>query len=54
MGLFGKKKCGHESSSPFRATCTRSSGHTGRHSARGMRWGSDGRILFTAKKAGGK
>jgi hypothetical protein len=37
MGLFGKKKCGHQSSSPFRTACTRETGHTGRHGARGLK-----------------
>ncbi len=63
MGLFGSstKTCGHQSSSPFRARCTKDRGHTGAHSARGMSCGDDGKITFgakasskTARKTGGK
>lgn len=53
MGLFGgSKSCGHESASPFRARCTRERGHGGDHSARGLRWGGDGKVKFGRK--GGK
>jgi hypothetical protein len=44
--MFGKKNCGHQATHPFRTRCTRGHGHTGLHSARGMKWGSDGRIKF--------
>ena len=51
--MFGKSRaCGHQSTSPFRARCTCDRGHTGQHSARGMKWGNDGRIKFGAR--GGK
>lgn len=49
MGLF-KRKCGNPSASPFRVKCTREKGHSGAHSARGMRWGADGRIKFRGSK----
>ena len=45
--MFGSSKtktCGHQATSPFRARCTRVHGHTGQHSARGLKWGSDGKI----------
>jgi hypothetical protein len=47
MGLF-KRKCGYASTSPFRVKCTREMGHSGLHSARGMRWDADGRIRFAS------
>jgi hypothetical protein len=54
--MFGgkTKACGQQATSPFRARCTRDHGHSGPHSARGLRWGSDGKIKFGARKAGRK
>jgi hypothetical protein len=49
--MFGKRTCGHEATHPFRARCTRDRGHTGLHSARGMRWSSDGRIRFGGRRS---
>jgi hypothetical protein len=46
---FLKRKCGYESATPFRAKCTREMGHSGLHSARGLKWGPDGRIKFGQK-----
>jgi len=54
MKLFGSRKCDHESVSPFKARCTREPGHTGRHGARGLRWGADGKILFTGSARGSR
>jgi hypothetical protein len=54
MKLFGKKTCGHESTHPFRCRCTRETGHAGRHGARGLRWASDGKILFASRKSGNR
>ena len=56
--MFGKKNCGHESSSPFRVKCSKTAGHSGHHSAKGLRWGADGKIKFGGKgktgRAGGR
>jgi hypothetical protein len=45
MGLFGRK-CGHQATSPFRARCTKEPNHRGDHGARGLRWGSNGKVKF--------
>jgi hypothetical protein len=52
--MFGKRTCGHQSNSPFRARCTRDQGHAGPHSARGLKWGSDGKIKFGAPRGNRK
>lgn len=54
--MFGKKKaCNHQSTSPFRTRCTKESGHSGKHGARGMTWGADGKIaLGKSGSKGGK
>ena len=49
-----KRKCGYESASPFRVKCTRDMGHGGLHSARGMKWGADGRIKFGSARKGSR
>ena len=44
MGLFGRK-CGHQGSAPWGTVrCTKPSGHGGRHGARGLSWGADGKV----------
>jgi hypothetical protein len=48
--MFGRRICGHQATHPFRSRCTREPGHTGQHSARGMTWGSDGRIKFGGQR----
>ena len=59
MGMFSSKTakpgktCGHKSSHPFSATCSKPAGHGGKHGARGMSWGNDGRIPF-GKRGGRK
>jgi hypothetical protein len=54
MGLFGKKNCDHQSSAPFKARCAKEPGHRGDHSARGLRWGADGKIKFGGGKSGSR
>jgi len=55
LGLRGSTgECGHQSASPFRARCTRPAGHSGQHSARGLRWSDDGRISFSRSRGGAK
>jgi hypothetical protein len=53
MGIF-RRKCGYESASPFRVKCIREMGHSGLHSARGMKWGPDGRIKFGSGRKGSR
>ena len=48
MGLL-KRKCGHEATHPFRVRCTKEAGHTGLHSAKGLRWSDNGVIKFGSR-----
>jgi hypothetical protein len=50
--MFGSKTktCGHLATYPFRARCSRDHGHAGQHSARGLNWGSDGRIRLGGQR----
>ena len=50
--MFGMRKCGHETTSPFRVRCTKESGHSGAHGARGLSWGADGKIKFGGGRKG--
>jgi hypothetical protein len=56
MRIFGKRKCGYTSTTPFRVKCDREIGHSGLHAARGMRWDANGRIKFGGRgpKGGGR
>lgn len=48
-GKRSAKSCGHTSSAPFKARCSKEAGHRGDHSARGLRWDSSGKIKFGGK-----
>jgi hypothetical protein len=50
MPLLSKKTCGHAGRAP-RGTmkCSKAQGHGGLHGARGLKWGSDGKIQVGSK-----
>jgi len=54
MPLLGKKTCNHQSTAPFRTRRTKESGHGGKHGARGLSWGADGKIALGSKSGGRK
>jgi hypothetical protein len=51
IDMIGKKSCGHTGRAPWGTVkCSKTPGHRGQHGARGLRWGSDGKVKLGVGK----